>query len=93
MAARITVKYLGDAEKENLIGERLAEELKDYPDWRVSVLGSAGNDVWEIKVHGPRTDQFGVMKLEHDQTVENAVKQALTLVRIADRVEKETKAD
>jgi hypothetical protein len=78
--AGITVKNLGAANKEKLIAERLAQELKDYPEWRVTVLGSANTEILEIKVDGPSGKWFGVRKLDQNNTVERVVEEAMNMI-------------
>lgn len=89
MPATVTVKYLGDEKIEGQIRERLEEELKEYDSsWRVSVLGSAWNDIWEIKVVGSGYGQeHSVKKLDGHQTVEKLVEEAVHMVKVADRNE------
>ena len=65
--------------KEKLIAERLAQELKDYPEWRVTVLGSANTEILEIKVDGPSGKWFGVRKLDQNNTVERVVEEAMNM--------------
>ena len=78
--AGITVKNLGAAKREKLIAERLAQELKDYPEWRVTVLGSANTEILEIKVDGPSGKWFGVRKLDQNNTVERVVEEAMNMI-------------
>jgi hypothetical protein len=84
MPATVTVKYLGDEKVEKSIRVGLEAALKDYEDrWRVSVLGSAGSDFWEIKVEQPQGGQHWVKKLDAHQTVEKVVEEATHMVRLA----------
>ena len=64
---------------ERLIAERLAQELKDYPEWRVTVLGSGNTEILEIKVDGLSGKWFGVRKLDQNNTVERVVKEAMNM--------------
>jgi hypothetical protein len=84
MPATITVKYLGDEAIEKQIRERLEQELRVYDaSWRVTVLGSEGNDRWEIKVYGDDGLVHGVRRLEADQTVDKIAAEAAHMVKIA----------
>jgi hypothetical protein len=78
--AGITGKNLGAAKREKLIAERLAQELKDYPEWRVTVLGSANTEILEIKVDGPSGKWFGVRKRDQNNTVERVVEEAMNMI-------------
>jgi hypothetical protein len=84
MPATITVRYLGDEGMEEQIRERLEQELKAYDaSWRVSVLGSAGNNIWEIKVMGGAGQETSVKRLEAHQTVDKIAEEASHMVKIA----------
>ena len=84
MSAAITVKYLGNERLENQIRERLEQDLSMHDDgWRVTVLGSEGNDRWEIKVYGSDGLVHGVKKLDADQTVNKIAEEAAHMVKVA----------
>jgi hypothetical protein len=83
MPATITAKYLGDATLEEQIREQLEKELKAFDKWRVTVLGAAGSDLWEIKVYGPDGQAHGVKRLDSKQTVGTVVEEAAHMVMIA----------
>ena len=51
--------------------------------WRVSVLGGAGSDEWEIKVKHDRGQEHFVKKLDAHQTVDKVVEAALSAARKA----------
>jgi hypothetical protein len=85
MPATVTAKYLGDENIEKQIRERLRRELNDCHDTcRVSVLGSAGSDLWEIKVAlGP--DGQRVKKLDGHQTVDKIAEEVAHMVQAISR--------
>jgi hypothetical protein len=44
----------GDREFQRDVIAMLEHMLADRPgDWQVSIIGSKGNDRWEMKIHGP----------------------------------------
>ena len=51
--------------------------------WRVSVLGGAGSDEWEIKVKHDRGQEHFVKKLDAHQTVDKVVEAAVHMVKTA----------
>jgi hypothetical protein len=83
MSATVTVKYLGDERVEKSIRDGLQAALKDYEDRWVSVLGSAGSDLWEIKVQQPEGVEHSVKRLKANETVEKIVEEATHMVRLA----------
>jgi hypothetical protein len=84
MPATVTVKYLGDEKVEQSIRAGLEAAFKDYEDrWRVSVLGSAGSDFWEIKVQQSEGVEHSVKRLKANETAEKIVEEATHMVRLA----------
>jgi hypothetical protein len=54
MAVRIEMQNTGDPRVRGEIVAILEHVLSDRPgEWRVSIVGSHGNDNWEMKVEGP----------------------------------------
>jgi hypothetical protein len=54
MAVSLELRNTGDAGVGAEIRALVEHALSDRPgDWRVAILGSRGNDNWEMKVEGP----------------------------------------
>ena len=54
MAVSLELRNTGDAGIGAEIRALVEHALSDRPgDWRVAILGSRGNDNWEMKVEGP----------------------------------------
>jgi hypothetical protein len=86
MPATVTVGYLGDAAVERQIREGMEKELEMYdPSWHVSILGSAWNDTWVIKLTGGEGQVHSVKKLNAHQTVVMVIEEAAHMVRTAHR--------
>src|SRR6266487_451687 len=54
MSVEVTVKYLGDPEKEEQFKQKiptLFESVEGH--WEVKVLGDQRNTIWELTVNGP----------------------------------------
>ena len=83
MPATVRVKTLGDAGVEKEIRGQLEEALREYDDCRVTVLGAAGSDVWEIKVDVGAGREHSVKRLQAHQTVGKIVEEAVHMVKIA----------
>jgi hypothetical protein len=51
MPAVVTVKYLGDAQKEAELSRLLEKTFEKLPgQWRVALIGDQGNTIWMLKV-------------------------------------------
>lgn len=83
MPATVAVKTLVDAGVENEIRGQIEEALREYDDCRVTVLGGAASDVWEIKVDAGAGREHSVKRLEAHQTVGKIVEEAAHMVKIA----------
>jgi hypothetical protein len=54
MPVTVEMHNTGDAESQRDVVARIEHILSDRPgDWRVMILGSQGNDRWEMKITGP----------------------------------------
>lgn len=54
MAVLVEMHHTGDAASQREVAALIEHMLADRPgDWRVSILGSQGNDRWEMKIVGP----------------------------------------
>lgn len=54
MPVMVEMHNTGDAESQRDVVARIEHILSDRPgDWRVMILGSQGNDRWEMKITGP----------------------------------------
>jgi hypothetical protein len=54
MAVTIETHNTGDAEMQRDLVAMVEHIFADRPgDWRVEILGSQGNDRWEMKITGP----------------------------------------
>lgn len=54
MAVTVEVHNIGDAVQGAEIVAAVEHALSDRPgDWRVTIIGSRGNDNWNMKVEGP----------------------------------------
>jgi hypothetical protein len=78
-ASAITVNNLCDEKVEIAIREQLEMKLRDYPGFRVSVMGSDATDNWEIKVQKPPESKpwVVVLTMTENQTVEKVVQHAM----------------
>src|ERR1022692_4468309 len=54
MAVTVEMHHTGDAASQREVAALIEHMLADRPgDWRVSIVGSQGNDRWEMKITGP----------------------------------------
>ena len=54
MAVAVEIHNTGDPEWQRDVVAILEHILSDRPgDWRVSIIGSQGNERWEMKITGP----------------------------------------
>jgi hypothetical protein len=54
MAVSVEMHHTGDAASQREVAALIEHFLADRPgDWRVSIVGSQGNDRWELKITGP----------------------------------------
>jgi hypothetical protein len=54
MAVTVEMQNTGDAESQRDVVARIEHVFSDRPgDWRVAILGSQGNDTWEMQITGP----------------------------------------
>ena len=54
MAVSVEMHNTGDPESQRDVVVMVEHVLSDRPgDWRVSIIGSQGNDRWEMKITGP----------------------------------------
>ncbi len=54
MPVMVEMHNTGDAESQRDVVARIEHILSERPgDWRVMILGSQGNDRWELKITGP----------------------------------------
>jgi hypothetical protein len=54
MAVTVEMHNTGDAESQRDVVAMIEHVFSDRPgDWRVVILGSQGNDNWEMKITGP----------------------------------------
>ena len=55
MPVTVEMHNTGEANLQRDVVARIEHVLSDRPgDWRVVILGSQGNDRWEMKVSGPQ---------------------------------------
>jgi len=87
MPPKITAKYLGDKQAEKQIRERLNRELRDYAgDWRISVLGVAGSDRWQIEVEDSADERkYRVTKILANQTGDKIVQETTRMIETAQK--------
>ncbi len=54
MSVEVTVKYLGDPEKEEQFKQKIPTLFEGVEGhWEVKVLGDQRNTIWELTVNGP----------------------------------------
>jgi hypothetical protein len=54
MAVLVEMHHIGDPGLQAEVRALIEHVLADRPgDWRVSIIGSQGNDRWEMKISGP----------------------------------------
>ena len=54
MAVLVEMHHTGDAASQREVAALVEHMLADRPgDWRVSIVGSQGNDRWEMRITGP----------------------------------------
>jgi len=54
MAVLVEMHHTGEAASQREVAAVIEHVLADRPgDWRVSIVGSQGNDQWEMKIAGP----------------------------------------
>jgi hypothetical protein len=54
MTVIVEMHHTGDAASQREVAALIEHMLADRPgDWRVSIVGSQGNDRWEMKITGP----------------------------------------
>jgi hypothetical protein len=55
MSVTVALQNIGDVPVRGEIAAIVEHVLSDRPGvWRVTILGSRGNDSWEMKVEGPK---------------------------------------
>ena len=85
MPAEITVRYLGEAEKETALRSGLSKLFEKYAGaWKVSVLGDQGNTVWVAKVTGPQDRGEHLHKFYGEDGGHNVEKILAEVSRIAE---------
>jgi hypothetical protein len=75
MPVTVEMHNTGDAESQRDLVARIEHLLSDRPgDWRVMILGSQGNDRWEMKITGPNAfERSYTLEGESGQHEPNAV--------------------
>jgi len=73
MPATVSTSYIGNPEMDRAVRAGIEEFFKRYSDeWRVTVIGAADNDVWELTVIAPNGQKKWVQNLHGHDNAHNA---------------------